>query len=260
VDLNRLRRLAAEVDDEHREAMRTIHDQVGDTIFGADEATRETRRGFLRGLGLGGAVVTVGTSSIALSSVTAAAQTTTTAGGPTTTAAPTTTTTSPPKQAEGEDLVILAYAQSLELAAVEVYKLALPKVSADVLPIATAFGGHHEQHAQAISGLAAKAALGEANRTVVNEFGRRVSAASDQTAALRVAFELETAVASTYLAALGELRSTNPATSLASILPIEARHAVVLGQAIGLDLDEISPTFETTDDALPPADNPIIER
>ena len=95
VDWNRLRRLAAEVDDEHREAMRTIHDDLGAAVFGADDQARASRRRFLQGLGLGGTVLTVGATSIALASA-AGAQTTTT-GGPTTTGAPTTTTTLPPQ-------------------------------------------------------------------------------------------------------------------------------------------------------------------
>ncbi len=256
MDLNRLRRLAAEVDDEHHEAMRSLHDDLGNTIFAADAETRASRRSFLRGLGLGGAVLTVGTTTIAMSAVTAGAQTTTT-----TPPAATTTTTTPPKQPTNEDLVILAFAQSLELAAVQAYVLAAPKLAGSgVLPIALAFAGHHEQHAQAFAGLAGKAALGIANQSILAVFGPLIEAARTETEVLKIAFDLETTAASTYVAVLGQLEGTNPATTVASILPIEARHAVVIGQALELPLDEISPSFETPDDGVTPSEYPIVAR
>ena len=51
-----------------------------------------------------------------------------------------------------------------------------------------------------------------------------------------------------------------PAYLVSSILPIEARHAVVLGQALDLNLDDYSPVFETTDDAVTIEQYPIVER
>ena len=47
-------------------------------------------------------------------------------------------------------------------------------------------------------------------------------------------FELETAAATTYTAGLGEIIGTDPAAIVASIQPIEARHAAVLGEALDL--------------------------
>ena len=257
MDLNRLRRLAAEVDDEHREAMRTIHDDVGTAVFDADEQARANRRGFLRRLGVGGTVLTVGTTAVVLTARGAGAQTTTAPG----TTVPATTTTLPPKQPTNEDLVILAYAQSLELAAVEAYKLAAPKLAGSaVLPVAVTFAAHHEQHAQAFGGLAGKAALGIANQSIIEAFGPRLESARTEAEVLRIAWELETAAASTYVAVLGEIESTNSAATIASIQPIEARHAAVIGQALELPLSELAPAFVSADDAALPADYPIIAR
>jgi hypothetical protein len=56
---------------------------------------------------------------------------------------------------------------------------------------------------------------------------------------------------------LGELHGTDAAALVASILPIEARQAVVLGEAIGLPLAETVPELESTDASLDPGDFPI---
>ena len=258
MDWKRLRRLAVEVDDEHREAMRTIHDDLGAAIFGADDQARASRRRFLQGLGLGGTVLTVGATSIALASA-AGAQTSTT-GGPTTTGVPATTTTLPPKQPSPDDLVILSFAQSLELAVFQTYELAVPKLGADLLVVAGTFASHHRQHAQAMAGLAGKAALNTANQSLLAELTPLMNDAKDEAGALKVLFDLETAAASAYVAALGQLVGTNGAQVVASIQPIEARHAVVLGQALDLGLDELSPAFEDPSKAPSPSEYPIIQR
>jgi hypothetical protein len=44
---------------------------------------------------------------------------------------------------------------------------------------------------------------------------------------------------------------------LASILPIEARHAVVLGQAIGIEIRDLAPVIENMSNAATPQKFPI---
>ena len=70
---------------------------------------------------------------------------------------------------------------------------------------------------------------------------------------------LENAVAATYAYAIGTLQGTNPAAVLSSILSIEGRHAVLLGQALGKSVTDIIPLFQTANLAsgLDPAKNPI---
>ena len=108
MDLKRLRRLAREVDDQHRAAMREIHDELDSSAptDPTDPGGHDGRRAFLRGVGLGGAALTVGGSAVALAASGAGAQTTTTAGD-TTTTEPATTTTEVPKAPTAEDLEIL---------------------------------------------------------------------------------------------------------------------------------------------------------
>jgi hypothetical protein len=277
VDLNRLRRLAADIDVEQREAMRAFHER-SQHAAGAPDASRASRRRFLQGLGLGGAALTVGAAAIVVPAVAAGAQTsTTTTGGPgsttstsaggtgsTTTvgATPsTTTTTTLPFDATDEDLTVLNYAQSVELAMVDVYVAAAPKlVGSDILPIALAFAAHHNQHGQAYGGLAGKAALGVANASILAAYEPRMTSASGEQDVLKVLFDLENAAASTYVTVLNQLRATNPATTVASVLPIESRHAAVIGQALNLPLEQQSPTFETTSNAFTADQYPIAAR
>lgn len=59
----------------------------------------------------------------------------------------------------------------------------------------------------------------------------------------------------------GELRHGRAGTSrqtMASILPVEAQHAITLGFVLGKPLDDetLMPPFETTDAALDPAELP----
>jgi rubrerythrin len=260
VDANELRRLAAEVDEEHREAMRTATDDLGELFLGdAARATARNRRAFLRGAGLGGATLTVGALSIALPQLVenAAAQTSSSTSAAATTV-PATTTTLPPKKPQTDDIAILAFAQSVELAAVAVYGLAAPKITdSAVAAVAAAFAQHHLEHAGALNGLVSKSAPGQANAALVAKFTKLVAAASSSDAVLKVAFDLENAAAATYEAALGKLIGTDGAALAASILPIESRHAVVLGQVLNLNLADYVPSVQDDGDALSSSSYPI---
>jgi hypothetical protein len=272
VDLKRLRRLAREVDDRHRAAMREIHDEL-DSSGPSDPGGHDSRRAFLRGVGLGGAALTVGGSAVAMAATSAGAQTSTTSGDTATTVAaattaaaastvPASTTTEVPKAPTAEDLEILSFAQTLELALVEVYGAALAtgKIADDVVPVVAAFRDHHLQHGQEYAGLAGKAALNTANAGLVDEYVPRVEAAADQAAVLTVLFELENSAAASYTGALADVRGLNAAATMANILPIESRHAVVLGETLGLDLDEYVPSFEDPEKGFDPDQYPVSER
>ena len=46
-------------------------------------------------------------------------------------------------------------------------------------------------------------------------------------------------------------------SAAATILPIESQHAVVLGQALGQELEEYVPTFQGQEGALSPTEYPV---
>ena len=98
------------------------------------------------------------------------------------------------------------------------------------------------------------------NRSLVTKLGSRLGPANGEAEWLKLAYDIENAAAATYTALLGALVGIDPATTVASIQPIEARHAVVLGEALGLALADYAIEFEpssTADGALDPSAYPI---
>jgi hypothetical protein len=172
------------------------------------------------------------------------------------TSAPGTTTTAPPRRPTDADRELLTFANTLELAAAELYGVALAAgtLDDDTTAIVVGFADHHRQYAEAIAGLIGSDAPNQANEAVLREFESEFE--GDQESILEAAFELEQAVAATHLAILGELRGTDGAALVASIQPIEARQAVVLGEMVGLPLAETVPELESTDAALDPDEFP----
>lgn len=213
MDAHQLRRLAAEVDDEHRESMRGFAADLADSVSGAT-----SRRRAIVGTMLGAGVVLMGSRRAAAADAT-------------------TTTTAPPRQPDDADLVTLVFAQSLELAAVAAYDVALSggRLDAAVSPVAALFRSHHLEHAQAFAGAAGKAATNKANQSIVKKFGPLLSAATSQRDVLLAAFNLENAAAATYGKALETLKATDSASTVAAIQPVEARHAAVLARVLGLN-------------------------
>jgi hypothetical protein len=220
--------------------------------------------------GGGGAATTVTTAAGAAgaggggggsgTSTTAAAGATTTAG-PTTTAAATTTTTAPPAKPQAEDLVVLSFANSVELGLVAIYTQALAsgRLSADNAKIVTRFQAHHRDHAQSFAGMGGKVITNIANQSLVSAYTSRVQAASSEQALLQVLLELETAMASSYTGSISSLVATDPVYLVASILPTESRHAVVYGEKLGAPADSYLPPFESTSGGITPAQYPIVE-
>jgi Ferritin-like domain len=243
VDRSTLSRLVNEADEEHHDSMATLVDQFGESFFGTEaQATAPSRRSFLTRLAAGASV------GAALTFV--AAQPAAAAG---------------PQQPNATDIQFLAWAQSLELAAVAAYGIAIAsgKLSGGATTAATIFRQHHRDHAAAMGAAAGKNNSGVANASVVTKLGPSFSTAKTETDLLMAAFKLETAATSTYLNALGKLSGSDPAAAVAAILPTESRHAVVLGQVlVGLGApkfttDDYLPLVEADTSALDPADYPI---
>lgn len=215
LDAHLLRRLAAEVDDEHRESMRTLIDDLA-----------PLGRRVLVGSAVGAGALLLGSLKAA--------------------AADGTTTTAPPRQPDDADLSILVFAQSLELTAVAAYDAALNSNLLQPGPseVAKLFRSHHLEHAQAMAGAAGKAAKNMANKALLAKFGPILQAAKDQNAVLDAAFQIENAAAATYGQALALLKATDSAALVASIQPVEARHAAVLGRVLRKNPNDYLPAFD----------------
>lgn len=228
-----LRQMASDVDDQHHEAMSEFRDVVGEV----HAPPGGTRRRFIRDIGIGSAAVTLGSALVPASRLMPAAF----------------------AQGELSDTDIAAFAQSVELAAVAAYEAAAGRdlLDAATTEVATTFAGHHQDHADAFGSVAGDAAPGEANQAVLDVFAPMIEDASDAAGLLQIAYDLEEGAAATYVFALGALTDPGNAAATATILPVEAQHAVVLGQALELGPDEYLPPFETADAALDPAEFPV---
>lgn len=235
-----LRQMVREVDDLHREGMKSIADDVAALHTGAAERLiGSSRRSFLRGVGFGGVAV-VGAAAIPLGGLfsAAAAQTL-------------------------DDTAIAKFAESVELAAVAAYTAAAQsgKVHTPaVLTAVTTFAGHHLDHAKAFGAFAGDTATAKPNPGLLQTVGDQIREAPDEMAILAVAFATENAAAATYLFAIGALTSAAALAATASIMPVEAQHAAVLGYVMGKDPKndtDYLPPFQTPDEAIQPSKFPV---
>lgn len=209
-----------------------------------------SRRQALRDLGLGLGVLTVGTATLTLDSLLPAAAA----------SKPVTTTTTAAKEEGLSEADLLAFLESVELAAAATYDTALggTLVGANAATLSQV-RDHHRQHAQAVAGLAGAAAEGKANPKLVQVTHDQLGQAHTSEALIKVLGDLEGALAATHLLALGRVVTPAHQSTLASILPVESQHALVLGQIQGRPLTDLVPNFEIVDRAVPPETFPLKE-
>ena len=208
-----LHRLAAEVDELHHDGMRTFREETAEVHLDAARARRRAVAG----------TAAVGAMLATPFLVGGIAHATT------------------PKSMT-DDMAIAGFAQSVELAAVEVYKMAAPLLSATTKPVAELFMTHHQQHADAFGAVAGASKATGPNQKLVTALGPTLAGLKDETGALEFAFTLEGQAAYTYAGALTVLQDPAYAKATSSILPIEAQHQVVLGLALGKSLADVFPT------------------
>lgn len=147
------------------------------------------------------------------------------------------TTTSPPRQPTRDDVGRLAFAQQLEVAAVELYDTAIALAEFEDERIREVFSfiqRSHVAYAQTLSALLGGDANDEPLEDLVTS-GRSGFETRDVTELARAAAELENALVASHIAAVGELQAYNGARLLASIVPIESRFAAVLLSIAGED-------------------------
>jgi hypothetical protein len=200
----------------------------------------------LLGIGLGGAAVSL------LPFLMGRAGATTPPSGPTDTTAATTTTTTPPKRPSGDDVALLGFSQSVELAARNLYDVALAADGFDdnQRAVLATLRESHDAYAASLSGM-----LGRNAPQVVNPVFDDVQStfSGDVSSVLQAAYGLESTAVATHTAILGELQGTDGASLIASILIVEARHGTVLAYLGGAtSLDDL--LVNTEADALAPAD------
>jgi Ferritin-like domain len=210
----------------------------------ADSALR--RR--LLGIGLGGAAVSLLPFLVGRANAT----TPTTGSSDTTPATTTTTTTAPPKQPTDDDVSLLGFSQSVELAARNLYDVALGTDDFDdnTRAVLATIRESHDAYAASLSAI-----LGRLAPQIVNPVfdSLQSSFGGDTKSVLDAAYALESTAVATHTDVLGKLQATDGASLIASILIVEARHGTVLAYMNGsTDLDELLVDNEA--DALTPAE------
>ncbi|MEP7202623.1 MAG: ferritin-like domain-containing protein [Ilumatobacteraceae bacterium] len=207
----------------------------------ADSALR--RR--LLGIGLGGAAVSL------LPFLVARASATTPNSGPSD-STPAATTTAPPKRPTEADVALLGFAQTIELAARNLYDVALATDDFDEVTraVIATIRESHEAYATALSGTLGR----EAPQTVNPIFDElQTTFAGDLKSVLDAAYSIESTAVATHLDILDKLQGVDGAALIASIVIVEARHATVLAYINGsTDLDALLVDKEA--DALTPAE------
>jgi ferritin-like protein len=234
----RLQALVREVDEVHRAGMATIAADIAELHAGEGRrAMGATRRHVLRGLGVGGISIAIGSTVLPWNGLLDPAW----------------------ADQAADDKALAKFAESVELAAVAAYQAAAASgkiTAAAVLSAAQTFASHHRDHAAAFGGLAGDASTAKPNPLVLAAVTGQIKAAPDQNGVLGIALDLENGAAATYLFALGALADLNALKLTASILPVESQHAVVLGTALGKQLKDLVPAFQTADAKIDPAKFP----
>jgi hypothetical protein len=130
------------------------------------------------------------------------------------------------------DVDLAVYAQSVELAAVAVYMQVAGALSDTMRPLGALFASHHQDHANAYGAAAGDQATRTANTALLAAITPLVQAVTDEASALELAFVIENQAAATYAFALTVLSTPAAIAAAATILPVEAAHAALLGVAL----------------------------
>ena len=243
----RIRRLVEQVDEQHREAMRTIEDDLGDLHFGARSAAAdESRRRFVRSLGVGGAVA-LGAVAVPTALLAGAASAQTSGSSSDEEELP----DKRPRRRRVRGRPRACGGSGLH--------------SGRSNAVVRLGAGRHGAHVRTPSSRACRCP-GHARRDAMpkpsgypTERDRRqrshprIQSGGTADGVWEVLFGVEQGAAATYLETLGTFESAAAAGPAASILPIESQHATVIGSMLELPIDEWMPPFQTTEGAFDPA-------
>ncbi len=142
------------------------------------------------------------------------------------------TTTAPPKQPTKSDIAILQFAHGIELAMTALYAKASAAAGKDLKTVFDLFGGHHLAQAQSLAGLLGRSSATTQNASFYTAFVTAASSGSD-TELAGTFLSLENSLVKTHLGVLGTITGTDGAQLVASIIPVQGRHAAVLAGFAG---------------------------
>lgn len=159
-----------------------------------------------------------------------------------------TTTTEPPQRPTPDDVPLLQFAESFELAARDLYQAAIDAgAEEETLP---ALRDNHQAAASILKGMLGTQSASSRSDDVFDRFERDFST-TDIPALATVGYELESTAVATHTELVGELVGIDGAHLIASILVVEARQAVVMADLGGRG-DDFDALFENDAQPLSP--------
>jgi hypothetical protein len=141
-----------------------------------------------------------------------------------------TATTEAPQRPTEDDVPLLQFAQSFELAARDLYQAAIDTGAEE--ETLTAVRDNHQAAASILRGLLGTRSTQTRSDEVFGRFERDFASA-DIGAVANAAYELEATAVATHSELVGELAGIDGAHMLASVLVVEARQSVVMADLAG---------------------------
>ncbi len=155
--------------------------------------------------------------------------------------------TTPPRRPTAADVELLAFAQSAELTARDLYEQAVAQgAGGDHVASLVALGAHHDAYAQSLSALLGTDAPQTRNDELFDALKSGFGSDTESTALS--AHELENTLVVTHTDLLGRLDGTEGAALVASILVGESRHCAALAALAGKSPVNDIDLFLTTSD------------
>jgi hypothetical protein len=163
-----------------------------------------------------------------------------------------TTTTVPPLRPTSEDVELLAFAQSFELTARDLYQAAIDGGSASgFADVFETLMENHEEYGNVIAGIIGVDAPQRRDDAIYEQFLAGFNARLPQAVA-QAGYELESTAVATHTDLIGQLVGLDGATTLAALLVVESRHCTVLAHLAG-NGDDMAALLENTASPLSPA-------
>ena len=138
------------------------------------------------------------------------------------------------EQPTAEDIVLLGFAQTVELAAQALYQVSLDAGVDD--QVITLMRNNHQAYAQVIAGILGVDAPGTPDDALVED-GADAFADTDLQSLAATAYDLESTLVATHTALIGLLVGINGAHIIASIVTVEAQACAVLADMAGRGTD-----------------------
>lgn len=234
----------------HPPRLPDLTDEIAPGDPGRTPGDDPSRRGFLKRVAVGGAVLAVGSQVVPVGGLVPAATGQEDGGSGDDEGV----TTDP----DEEQVIFLA---GVALASAEAFSLAegASGLSEGVLGTLRSQGAHSSTQADDLNGLLPEdiGTVTAPNPTLVDEVTAALEG-SDQTAALAALADLQDRVGATYLAALGQIGDINDARLVASLVPVPGQTAALLRTLADPSVDPASlvPDTLTTEGALTPSEYP----